>query len=263
MSDTMDSSRLHVLQAIADGWRAFAKSPWTFLLFQAISTLLALPFAICAVVAGSHVVIQTGDFPEIEGLTFLHPTGATFLLIFGLIGYAIAILWCIVGLTRGAWSAMEGRKPQFSTFTRWDSRATGRLLLNWIVISLMFAVIALVSLFSIGLATNINQALAIIPAIAGLAAYTYMAINQKFWIQASLLKQENPFGNIQRSRAKVDPSWGWVALFAIAEFIIHAIATGFYLGGLFVIFPVIVCISTAAYRQLFGTADQTGFLSEH
>ena len=116
--------------------------------------------------------------------------------------------------------------------------------------------------FSIGLVTDINQALAIIPAIAGLAAYTYMAINQKFWIQASLLQQENPFENIQRSRTKVDPSWGWVALFAIAEFIIHAIATSFYLGGLFVIFPVIVCISTAAYRQLFGIEDQTGFLSE-
>lgn len=262
MSDITESSRLHVLQAIEDGWRAFTKSPWTFLLFQAIAALLAFPFAICAVFAGSHIAIKAGAFGEIEGLTTLHPIGATFLLIFGLIGYAIAILWCIVGLTRGAWSTLEGRKPQFSTFMRWDSRATGRLLLNWIVISLMFAIIALISLFSIGLVTDINQALAIIPAIAGLAAYTYMAINQKFWIQASLLQQENPFENIQRSRTKVDPSWGWVALFAIAEFIIHAIATSFYLGGLFVIFPVIVCISTAAYRQLFGTTDQTGFLSE-
>ena len=33
--------------------------------------------------------------------------------------------------------------------------------------------------------------------------------------------------------------------------------------GLLVASPLVICISTAAYRQLFGTEDQTGFLSEH
>ena len=32
--------------------------------------------------------------------------------------------------------------------------------------------------------------------------------------------------------------------------------------GLLVASPLVICISTAAYRQLFGTEDQTGFLSE-
>jgi len=31
--------------------------------------------------------------------------------------------------------------------------------------------------------------------------------------------------------------------------------------GLLVASPVVICISLAAYRQLFGTDDQTGFLN--
>ena len=42
----------------------------------------------------------------------------------------------------------------------------------------------------------------------------------------------------------------------------HAIALLFSYGGLFVIIPVMLCISTAAYRQLFGAEDRTGLLRE-
>jgi hypothetical protein len=31
--------------------------------------------------------------------------------------------------------------------------------------------------------------------------------------------------------------------------------------GLFIAWPVVVCIQTAAYRQLFGPTDQMGFSS--
>jgi hypothetical protein len=32
--------------------------------------------------------------------------------------------------------------------------------------------------------------------------------------------------------------------------------------GLFIAWPVVVCIQTAAYRQLFGPTDQMGFSSK-
>jgi hypothetical protein len=32
--------------------------------------------------------------------------------------------------------------------------------------------------------------------------------------------------------------------------------------GLFIAWPVVVCIQTAAYRQLFGPTDHTGFSSK-
>ena len=46
-----------------------------------------------------------------------------------------------------------------------------------------------------------------------------------------------------------------------------ATTTGMLLGlmacvvGLFVAIPVVACISTAAYRQVFGTTDLTGLMT--
>ena len=41
---------------------------------------------------------------------------------------------------------------------------------------------------------------------------------------------------------------------------IHTIGGLFSYGGLLVVVPVVLCISTAAYRQLFGPEDRTGLL---
>jgi hypothetical protein len=46
----------------------------------------------------------------------------------------------------------------------------------------------------------------------------------------------------------------------IVEGVIQAIGGLFSYGGLLVVVPVVLCISTAAFRQLFGAEDRTGLI---
>jgi uncharacterized membrane protein len=59
----------------------------------------------------------------------------------------------------------------------------------------------------------------------------------------------------------VNPSWWTVLWFVIVESLVAGVAYLFNAGGLLVLAPVLVCISTAAYRQLFGSQDHTGIMS--
>lgn len=128
---------------------------------------------------------------------------------------------------------------------------------------MLLAVISLIcSLVGFGL-VQINQALAIIPVVVALVFFIYLSINQKFLPFIALLQTNGSFEAIQKGRTIVDPSWWTVLWFFIVEAIINAIAAAFQYGGLFVVVPVLICISTAAYRQLFGSEDQTGLISEH
>ncbi|EHA61817.1 hypothetical protein [Synechococcus sp. WH 8016] len=256
MSDITGSGRLHVLQAIEDGWNAFTKAPWTFLLFQALVAVIALPFATLAGLSGARLA-------EMEGIPEIHPAGAKFLLVVGLVGYVIVVLWGVVGIVRGAWCSLEGQKPSFSTFVRWDGNAAGRLFIRVIELFVVLLIIGgICYLVSFGLG-QINNVLAIIPALIALVLFIYLGINQKFLPFIALLGKNSSFAAIQRGRSVVDPSWWTVLWFFILEAVINAIAAGFQYGGLFVVVPVLVCISTAAYRQLFGTEDQAGLINEN
>ena len=44
MTTAPDSGRLHVLQAVEDGWTAFTKAPWQFVLFTLLVGLLSIIF---------------------------------------------------------------------------------------------------------------------------------------------------------------------------------------------------------------------------
>jgi len=227
MADTPVSSRLHVLKAVEDGWNAFAKAPWTFLLFQALVAAIALPFALLTGLSAARLA-------AVEGLPEIHPMGAIFLLIFGLVGYLIVVLWGVVGIIRGAWSSLEGQKPSFQTFARWDGNATGRLFTRGIALLIVFLIVGFIcSLIGFGLA-KINQFLPVIPAIAALIIFIYLSINQKFLPFIALLEKSAPFEAIQRGRTVVDPSWWMVVWLFIVEAVINAIAAGFQYGGLFV-----------------------------
>ena len=251
MTDTPAKQRLHVLQAIEDGWNAFAKAPWSFLLFQALVAVIALPFAALAAACSARIA-------SVPGIPEIHPVGAGMLLVVGLVGYIIVMLWGVVGIIRGAWQCLEGVKPDFKTFIRWDGEATGRLFIRGIEFLVLLAVISLnCSLVGFGL-VQINQALAIIPVVVALVFFIYLSINQKFLPFIALLQTNGSFEAIQKGRTIVDPSWWTVLWFFIVEAIINAIAAAFQYGGLFVVVPVLICISTAAYRQLFGSEDQTG-----
>jgi hypothetical protein len=246
--------RLQVLRAIEEGWQAFCRAPWTFLLFQLLVLVVALPFAGLAI---TGAVRLAG-----EELPALHPIAAGLALVIGALGYVVATLWGLVGLTRAAWRSLEGQRPDLRSFSRWDGAAGGRLLLSSLALVLVVGLTGLIAaLLSTGLG-RIHAVLASLPLLLFAAAYVWFLITQKFLIQLSLFGERNPVATLQAGIAGVNPSWWLVLWLAVVETAMHAIALLFSYGGLFVIIPVMLCISTAAYRQLFGAEDRTGLLRE-
>ena len=250
---TPGTNKLQVLRAIEDGWQAFCRAPWPFLLFQVLALLIAAPFA---ALAAAGLLRLSGPEPAL-----LHPTAAGLAAVVGVVGYVVVALWGVVGLVRGAWLSLEGQRPVFRTFTRWDGAASGRLLLSTLVLAVVAALAALAaSLLGTGLG-RLNAALGALPLLVFAVFYVWLLITQKFLIQLSLLGVKRPLETLQAGVAGVNPSW-WVVLWlAVVETLIHGIALLFSYGGLFVILPLMICISTAAYRQLFGSQDHTGLLN--
>lgn len=249
---TPGANKLQVLRAVEDGWQAFCRAPWPFLLFQVLVLVVMAPFA--ALMAGGLVRLSS---PE---LAFMHPIAAGIALVVGVIGYVIVALWGVVGLTRGAWLSLEGQRPSFRSFTRWDGAASGRLLGSVILLAIAVGLVGVVaSLLSAG-AGRINAALAALPVIVFGVFYLWFLITQKFLLQLSLFGVKRPLDTIPAGVNGVNPSW-WVVLWlAIVESVVHVVAALFSYGGLFVVVPVVICISTAAYRQLFGSQDHTGLM---
>ena len=249
MTATPDGGRLHVLKAVEDGWNAFTKAPWPFILFTLLVGLLSVFFQLIGNAASG------GNGNAIAGVN------GVVLTITSLIGSYIVSLWGVIGMVRGSWIALDGNKPAFSDFSQWDGAAAGRLFVRWIALGIVFLAIALIcALVGFGL-TQLNQMLLWIPAAVGLILFIYLSVNQKFLPYVALLEQQGPFETIQRGRDVVDPSWWWVVLLLIVDAVIIVIGTLLCGVGLLVAAPVVACITTAAYRQLFGTTDHTGLLS--
>jgi uncharacterized membrane protein len=248
------SGRLQVLHAVEEGWGAFCRAPWAFLLFQVLAGLVLLPFLALTGLGAARLA-------EVEELMGVHPTGAWLALIVGVIGYVIVVLWTMVGITRGAWIALEGRKPAFADFTRWNRPAAARLLGSAILLAIVAAVAAAIAaLVGAGLG-QLNAGLTVIPTVVVAIFFIWLAISQKFLVQVSLLGTERPFDTLRSGVNVVNPSWWMVLWLAIVEGLIQAIGALFSYGGLVVVVPVILCISTAAYRQLFGAQDRTGLIN--
>lgn len=248
MSDTSGSTRLHVLKAVEDGWSAFTRSPWPFVLFTLLTGVLSVVFQIIGNVATASSSNTVGP-------------GVIVGTIVSVVGSTIVSLWGVNGLIRGAWKALDGERPGFTDLVRWDGGAAGRLFVTQLVLGLICGIILVLAMVIAGGLAQVHQALALIPVIAALVVFLYLAINQTFLPWIAVLQSGNPFDTIQRGRVGVDPSWWWMVLLLIVEALILVI--GFVLCGigLLAASPVVICISTAAYRQLFGTDDTTGFLS--
>ena len=252
MSDTPGNSRLHVLQAIEDGWSGFTKAPVPFVLFTLLSGGLGLIFQVISHTAA----LRSSTDTSFNGVTML-------LMIIAVVGSTVISLWAVTGLIRGAWKSLSGHQPTFGDLTGWDGPAAGRLFVNQLVLAVILAVIAFLALaLGTGL-FQINQALAVIPALVAGIIFIYLGVNQKFLPLIAILEDGNPLQNIQRGRRVVDPSWFWMLLLLIVEVMILGIGLLLNGVGLLVASPLVICISTAAYRQLFGHNDQTGFISKN
>lgn len=130
------------------------------------------------------------------------------------------------------------------------------------MLGILFAVVLVVAALVGVAAAQLNQVLAVLPFLVAFAVLIYLAVNQKFMAQIALLQGLGPIESITRGRSLLDPQWGSVLLLALVEFAIALLGLLACFVGLLVAVPVILCTSTAAYRQVFGSEDLTGLLPE-
>jgi len=168
-------------------------------------------------------------------------------------------LWGTCGLVRGAWVALGGGRPNLSTFTHWDPRALLRLYLPGFLIGC--GVVAAVAM-ALMVAVVLSQAsvlLALFPGLLLVAGALYLSVSQAFLPQVALLREDHPFAALARGFEVVGPAWPQVVLLTLLTTGLLVVGLLAAVVGIVVAMPVVVCVSTAAYRQLFGTIDRTGF----
>lgn len=259
-------AELSVATAITDGWHAFRLAPWAFVGFVLLSTLLA----------------QLANLIPLLG---------------GLVA-ALVNLWGGVGLIRGSWIALGGSAPRFDDFTRMDGAAIWRLFSRQMVLGLLLLPIVLLviavalsaadawTVFGplINLALTVDPGdpqlaeagttaaqqlalnfmrspLAVLTVVFGWLFATYIQVNQSFLGFIALLEGLNPIATIQRGIAVVQGQWWQVFGLLILQVVILLLGVLACVVGLVAAAPVCVCITGAAYRQLFGQEDQAGLLT--
>ena len=102
MTDASGSPRLQVMKAVEDGWNAFTRSPWPFVLFVLLTGVLSVVFQIIGNVATATSSDSVGP-------------GVIVGTIVSLVGSTIVSLWGVNGLIRGAWKALDGENPASPT----------------------------------------------------------------------------------------------------------------------------------------------------
>ena len=243
------SGQLRLGAAVEEGWQAFRRAPWLFVLFTLLTGGLSLLFQ----ALGNLDVLPEANQPP--------PPLLALAIIAGTVAQLVVNLWGTVGLIRGAWTALDGEQPSWATFCRWDGRASGRLLVRQITLGLLVLLVLLVAaILMLGLA-QLRPWLAALPAAAAVAGLLYLLVGQTFLPWVALLEGPDPLATLQRGRGVVDPQWWQVLLLGIVQGLILVLGALLCGVGLLAAAPLALCIATAAYRQLFGREDRTGLLS--
>jgi uncharacterized membrane protein len=251
--------RLNFGDALQEGWRAFSRSPGPFVGFPLV--VVALQFLIQPLQSR----ISNGGVASSDPLDWV-------LYLIGLTANLLLNLWCAIGLVRGAGSALQGGHPSLGQLMRWDGEAFLRLLRAWLVLVAVVGVpllglllvvggpLALLSAyadqlvpFSRTLVEVLGLSLAVVFALllgVVLLGVIYLVINQSFLTQIVLFERAGSRTAVQRGRALVDPSWLMVLLLTLIEGLLLLLGLLACLVGGFVAWPLVVCIATAAYRQL-------------
>jgi len=251
--------RLNFGDALQEGWRAFSRSPGPFVGFPLV--VVALQFLIQPLQSR----ISNGGVASSDPLDWV-------LYLIGLTANLLLNLWCAIGLVRGAGSALQGGHPSLGQLMRWDGEVFGRLLRAWLLLAAVVAVpligllllvggpLALLGIyadqlvpFSRTLVEVLGLSLAVVFAMllgVLLLGVIYLAINQSFLTQIVLFERAGSRTAIQRGRALVDPSWLMVLLLTMIGGLLVLLGLLACLVGAFMAWPLVVCIATAAYRQL-------------
>lgn len=260
------TGHLLLSQAIQDGWRAFCRAPRVFVAFALLVSLLQLTIHPLTALIGSRA--HPSDDPR-----------AWLLYALGL-GFSLGLnLWAWLALVRAAWIALAGGRPSLALLLRWDGAASRRLLSAWLHllrrialplagVSLLFGgPLLLLSLPQVqrgvgqGLVRLLALALALLLLI-GLALALVYAIQQL--VSQTLLVQvvavEGLAGReaVARGQELVDPQAPLVLLLVLCELVVYGLGLAACVLGILVAWPTVICISTAAYRQLRQAATPSG-----
>ena len=257
--------RLDLALAIERGWAAFLRAPRSFVGFALLLSLLTLACAPLQERIGAGASLSTN--PR-DGL----------LAALGLALRVLIALWGTVGLVRAAGLALDGGRPRLADLMRWDGRAARRVLLPWLALAALVAIPLLSLLLLLALAMgllwlverglgSIGEAgltlLGLLLGVLGLLCLAaaalllvYLGVNQQFLAQIALTEQRGAWATLQRGRAVVDPQWLAALLLALLKGLLLLLGLLAMGVGLFVAWPVVTCVTTAAHRQLFQPPAQ-------
>lgn len=263
MTAPSSHSALNVGQALREGWQAFRRAPW---LFVAFPLLLSVPQVLLQTLqpefSPERLAIPPGVDPlqdpgvVLPQLRYL--TVSLALIVFTSVAGVVLNLWGSCGMVRAAWVALGGGRPRFSTFTHWDGRALLRLYLPGFLLGCgVFVVVAVLVLLAVVMG-RLSGWLVLPPGLALLAGALYLSVSQAFLPQVALLHDDHPFDALARGRRVVDPVWPRVVELMGLNVVLVIAGVCACGVGLLVAIPLVTCVSTAAYRQLFGPEDRTG-----
>ncbi len=253
--------RLNIGDAVHDGWQAFCRSPGAFVLFALLLWGLQVLFQLLQARIGTAAALSADP-------------ADWFLALVGLVGSLASYFWGTIGMVRGALMGLDGRRPRFTDLIRWDGGAVTRLF--WASLLLGALLLAALAAITVLLGGPLGLLVAMAEARAGslapglqlvivllavlllllvgfwLVGLIYVSVNQQFQAQISLTERLGPWATLRRSRALVDPHWPLLLLLVIVEALLSLLGVLACFVGFFVAWPVVVCVSTAAYRQLLA-----------
>jgi hypothetical protein len=252
--------RLNIGDAVHDGWTAFCRAPWSFVLFALLLTGLQI------LLQPLQEQVLRGARGETLGV------GDWLLFLVGLTASLAVSCWGNVGMVRGAWQALAGERPTLGSLLRWDGPGFRRVFGAWIALTTLLSIPLLVVLFllagafgvawllergglqlteaSLGLPLLLLGLLVILLLGLMLVALLYYGVNQQFIAQIALLENRTGMATVQRGRGLVDPQWLLLLLLGVIKLLLLAMGLVTFGMGLMVAWPVSSCISTAAYRHL-------------
>ena len=262
MNAPRSQPRLDVGQALREGWQAFNRAPWSFVGFTLLLTALQLLLQALQPASSPEKLIPRGLDPFSDWAAMLpqwrYLTVTLGLMVFTTLVGVVLNLWGSCGMVRAAWVALGGGQPRFTTFTRWDGRALLRLYLPGFLLGCgLIGLVTVLVLLAVVL-SQVNAWLTLPPGLVLLAGSLYLSVSQAFLPQVALLHDDHPFDALARGPKVVDPAWPRVVELLSLNFLLLVAGLLACGVGLLVALPLVTCVATAAYRQLFGPEDRTG-----
>jgi len=251
--------RLNIGDALHDGWQAFCRTPGTFALFAMLLWGLQIGFQLLQSRLGA------------DG-AFSNRPSDWLLAVMGLVGSIASYLWGRIGIVRGALRSLDGHRPRFIELCGWDDGPILRLFWSSLLLNVLQVGAILLIVLGVGgpmaflayqgqsgggavmpgpdLVLIVLLVLLVLLLGLWLVAVIYLRVNQQFLGQIALNEKLGPWATLQRGRSLADPHWPLLLLLLLIESMLCLFGVLACFVGFFVAWPVVLCITTAAYRQL-------------